>query len=387
MRILIAGSNYNALLLAKYIKETSNGAHEIYLTAEEAPADGSYIPVNIKENDIEALCSFAENNSIDYTYAASSLAVINGIADEFIKKGLAIAAPSSDASRMVFFNSTAKKVLYKLKISTPRFGIFDRENIAADYLKRAKFPVCIMNDFTLNEKFCAVYSSLAKARSALQKIFENKNEKIIIENYIEAEPVYIYFLTDGYNAAPLITIDRSSFEHCITAAAPSGVIDRKTINDIMNRAVFPFLDDAAKYTSGYAGILGLKIKIQENHFYVLDIYNDFQSCDMQAFLSLFDGDYAELLYYAASGQLKTRQSARLADKVSYTAAVKKSDIIKESIDDEGFFISNDGINTIITAASASKSAAEKHVKWYLEEICMPEVYENIVQETEKALRI
>jgi len=383
MKILIAGSDFNAQILAEYLKIKSD-KNEVYISAETAPE--GCIPVNIKENDINALCSFVKYNQIELTVVSSALAVINGIADEFNKEGFPAAAPFSEAARITFFNSTAKKVMYKLKINTPRFGIFDRENIAADYIKRARFPIAVMNDFTLNERKYSVYKSRSSALTALKKIFENSLDKVVIENYTAETPVYMYFLTDGYSAVHLISLERQEEENFVKLTAPSGRISRIMRDNILKRAVLPVLHDTAEYAGLYSGILGLKVIIRDNSFYVLEFYNEFQSFDLTVFLSLLNEDLAELFYAASSKQLSGRSSAFLDDKFSYSAAIKRDALLLEASDD-GLFITENDKNVIITKTAASMNYAKKHIEEYLETVCAGEIFEDIKEKTREELKV
>ena len=405
MKILITGSDYNALMLSEFIKAQNNRS-DIYITAGGEKDFGgekkSYTSVNIKENDIEALRDFVKYNQIELTIAASPLSIINGIADAFIKEGFPIVSPTLDAARITFFNSTAKKVMYKLNINTPKFGIFDRENIAADYIRHAKFPIAAVNDFTLNERIRKKYFTYKSARAALNEIFENRNEKIVIENYIDEEPVYIYFLADGYNAAPLITLERREGKNFAALKAPSGRLSLRQIEEIKQRAVYPLLDDILTYDNeNYTGILGLKIIPSvhgeyfgnKNNFYVLEYYNMFQGYDIQAFLPLLDEDFALLAEQAALRQFDEHRTAELNGLASYTLAVKKASAVNVSSktvfdnDDEDYFISEDRENIIITKTSAAMSCAEKNVKEYAASICREDIFNEILAETKEELRV
>ncbi len=384
MKILIAGSDLNALLFAKYLKMQSF-EHDIYITTDIKCEDKTYTTVDIKENDITAICDFVKYNQIEFTIVTSGLAIINGIADLFSKEGFPVAAPFSEAARVTFFNSIAKKVMYKLKISTPRFGIFDRENIAADYIRRAKFPIVIMNDFTLSERNCNVYKSYQKARLELQEIFENPNEKIVIENYIDAGLVYMYFLTDGYNAIPLISLERKEYGEYTIITAPSSKITNKLTDKILQNVLFPLLDDIAKYEGNYSGILGIKLKVIKDEYYVLEYYNSFQYYDLQTFLSLVDEDLAELFYKASEKNLESRNYTNLQNKFSYTIAVKKSKITQN--DDSDYFITEDDMNKIITKTASTLNFAKKELLEYIETNCNIETYKNIINSTKEVFRV
>lgn len=378
MKILIAGSDLNAKLLARYLKLENNN-NDIYITTEEQSIDDTYTCINIKENDIAGICDFVKYNQIEFTIATSSIAIINGIADEFKKEGFPVFAPYSEAERITYFNSIAKKIMYKLKINTPKFGIFDRENLAIEYIRKAKFPIVIENDFTLLSRESSIYKTFSQAKSGIQKIFENSNDKIVIENYIQEDPVYLYFITDGYNALPLISISRLSGDNYTTSTAPSQKINEEIIINILQKVIYPLLDDISKYTDMYIGILGLKIKLHKNNFYVLEFYNGFQHYDFQTFLSLLDENLLNILYDTATGCLADNHDyIRLTDNFSYSAAINKSEINKEEDCDEDFIESEDKEKYIYTSSASTINKAKENLYDFLETITNETTMKNII---------
>ncbi|MCD7781037.1 MAG: hypothetical protein LUH05_10260 [Candidatus Gastranaerophilales bacterium] len=350
MKILIAGSDLNTILLAKYIK-LQNPKSDIYITTEVQ--EEFYTSVNIKENDINSLCSFVKYNQIEFTIVMSQLAIINGIADLFKKEGFPVFAPSPEAARITFFNSIAKKIMYKLKINTPKFGIFDRENIAVDYVRHSKFPIVIENDFTLLSRENNIYMTFPKAKTALQKIFENNNEKIVIENYIDSEPLYIYFITDGFNALPLITVEKSKEKNFEETIAPSQKLPENVIISILRNVIYPLLDDISKYADGYTGIIGLKVKLKNSNYFVLEFYNSFQNYDLQIFLSLLEENILNLFFDAANGSLADNYNCiHLNNQFGYTVVIDKKEFINEDTESE-FIESENNIKSLMARAGWS----------------------------------
>ena len=383
MKLLIVGSDLNSILLSKYIK-TQSPEHDIYLTTNDNSTPDVFIGIDIRENDISSIVDFVKYNGIEFTIAFSPIAIINGIADEFKKEDLLIFAPYAESARITYFNSIAKKILYKLKINTPKFGIFDRENLAIDYVRKAKFPLLISNDFTLMNRETYTYSSFSKAKLGIQKIFENPNEKIVIENHIDEPPFYVYFMTDGYNALPLVAVERTENENYTIINAPSKKISDEMYVKILQKAVYPLLDDITKYADNYIGIIGLKIKIVRESFGVLEIYNGFQNYDMQAFLSLIDENVLNLFYDTANGCLGDNYDyIPLNDKFSYTIAVDKSVVNKVDDLDEDFIETEDENKCIFTSVSATMNYAKDNLLEYLENIVDKDVIDVIKQADEK----
>ena len=385
MKILIVGEKLNALLFAKYLK-LQDCNQDIYITTNISFKDKYYTPIGIMENEIDSIVDFVKYNQIDLTIVFSEIAIINGISDIFGKEGFPIVAPFSEAARITFFNSIAKKVMYKLKINTSRFGIFDRENIASDFIRRVKYPILIKNDFVLSERKESIQKSYRRAKLELQKIFASENEKIVIESYIDENPVYVYFLTDGYNALPLVSIERAEEDNYIQIITPSQKITNKYMHNILKSAIFPVLDDIAKYAGNYSGIIGVKIKIKENNLYVLEYYNGFQSYDLQAFLSISDEDLLSICLMAANKELVNLGFIKTKNMFSYTLAISK-DYIEKEANDEDYFITEDNNNIIITKTAATMNFAKNEVLDYLEIVCKEEIYRKIKEDLKEKLRI
>ena len=382
MKILIAGSDLNAKLLAQYLKiEDEN--HDIYVTTEEKSSENFYTCVNIKENDILSICDFVKYNQIEFTIATSPIAIINGIADEFKKEGFPIFAPFSEAARVTYFNSIAKKILYKLKINTPKFGIFDRENMAIDYIRRTKFPIIVENDLTLFSRENYKYDTFQKAKVGIQKIFENDNNKIVIENYINGDDYYLYFITDGYNAIPLISLERKEGNNYTTIIAPSKKISEEIIIKILQRAIYPLLDDITKYADMYVGLIGLKIKIYKDTFYVLEIYNGFQEYDLQVFISLLKENFCKLLFDTANCCLTdNHKSIKITNNYSYSIILNKKEIDRKQegsiLNEDEFIIIEDKDNLIYTANALTINRAKDKLFNFLENNISEEKLRSII---------
>ena len=386
MKILIAGTDLNAIILAQYIK-LQNKDHDIYVTSDTESKNEYYTAISINENDIQSLCDFVKYNQIEFTIVTSSMSIINGIADLFRKEGFPVFAPLSEAARITFFNSISKKIMYKLKINTPKFGIFDRENLSLEYVRRSRFPIVIKNDFTLLYRETNVYKTFSQAKAGLQRIFENNNEKIVIENYIDSNPLYVYFITDGYNALPLITLDRTVNEGYTSISAPCEKIPDRMIVFILRNVIYPLLDDINKYAGNYTGIIGLEIKRYANTFYVLEFYNGFQHYDLQAFLSVLDDDLLGILYDAANGHLTDNHNyIETIDNYSYTVAIDKSKVTNK--DDNDFMESDDGNKLIYTNTASTLNYAKKDLIEYIKNSCDREIYEKLNEtENKRKLRV
>ena len=380
MKILIVGEDINSLLLAKYLK-VQNPEHDIYLTTSDDSASDVCTSINIRENNIPAIVDFVKYNAIEFTISFSKIAIINGIADVFKQEGFPIFAPCSEPAKITYFNSLAKKIMYKLKINTPKFGIFDRENVAIDYAKNAKYPIVIENDFFLNKHESYKCDTFSKAKLTIQKMFENDNEKIVIKNYLDIPPLYMYFITDGFNVLPLATVKRQGDENYTSIICPETTVSENLVLKVLQRAIYPFIDDISQLSKPYVGILGVKLKVYRDSFVVLDFYNGFENKDFQTFLSVLDDDLLSLFYTASQGVLcDVHHYVYLKDEYSYTLSIHKNCIERDKYIEEDFFECETSESYVCTSSALTLNGAKRKLLDYVSCFVSEDVFKKIEEQ-------
>ena len=365
MKILIVGEDINSLLLAKYLK-MQNAEHDIYLTTEDDSMSEIFTSIRIRENNIPAIVDFVKYNAIEFTITFSTIAIVNGIADVFKQEDFPIFAPCAEPAKITYLNSLAKKIMYKLKINTPKFGIFDRENVAIEYVKNAKYPIVIENDFFLFKRQSYKCDTFSKAKLIIQKMFEDDNEKIVIQNYIDIPPTYMYFITDGFNVLPLTVMKRQGDENYTSIICPETTVSENMILKVLQRAIYPFIDDISQLSKPYIGIIGVKLKIYRDTFVVLDFYNGFENKDFQAFLSILDDDLLSLFYTAAQGNLcDVHHYVNFKEDFSYTISLHKDCMEEDKYVEEDFFECETANSYVCTVTSPTLVGAKEKLIDYV----------------------
>ena len=365
MKILIVGEDINSLLLAKYLK-MQNAEHDIYLTTEDDSMPEIFTSIRIRENNISAIVDFVKYNAIEFTITFSTIAIVNGIADVFKQEDFPIFAPCAEPAKITYLNSLSKKIMYKLKINNPKFCIFDRENVAIEYVKNAKNPIVIENDFFLFKRQSYKCDTFSKAKLIIQKMFEEDNEKIVIQNYIDIPPTYMYFITDGFNVLPLTVMKRQGDENYTSIICPETTVSENMILKVLQRAIYPFVDDISQLSKPYIGIIGVKLKIYRDTFVVLDFYNGFENKDFQAFLSILDDDLLSLFYTAAQGNLcDVHHYVNFKEDFSYTISLHKDCIEDDKYVEEDFFECETANSYVCTVTSPTLVGAKEKLIDYV----------------------
>ena len=355
MNVLIVGSGAKEYTLAKMISEDSKIDMVFVAPGNNAIAEFANC-VDIKANNVDELLDFAKANLIDLTIASSEQAVVHGIADKFNEEGLMIFSPTVDAARICTSKSVGKKFMYKTKIPTPKFGIFDRENMAVDYARKAKYPLVIKTDNHLpgeNTIFC---ESFKAAKKVIEDSFVNFNKKIVIEDFVCGQEFSFYVITDGYNAMPLNSVvpykyaldgNGGLITSGIGAYAPFYMLNSELESRIFKQIVYPALDELAKNDNHYIGILGIDMIIDNSgKINVLEFNSFFQEPDAQCVLGLIDENIIDVMRAAIVGSLvddfrEIRSLPQSAASVvltagNYPVTIKRGSLITglEELDDD-----------------------------------------------------
>ena len=294
-KILIIGNSAKEYSLAKKMSETC----EVFVAPGSDTIKEFATCVDLRENS--ELLDFAMENGIDMTIVCSEAAIKSNITDLFTNNHQPIFAPTAAAAKLVFDKALMKKVLYKLRIPTPRFGIFEKPNMVMDYIKNLKNPFVLKT----NEPSSAVLLTSSKvAKTIVDSAFANKSQKMIIEDYVWGSPFSFYTVTDGYKALPIgssivykhsLEGDGGQLTAGMGACVPNYKLSLENEYFLMDNVIYPTLDYLEIEGSPYVGILGVDgIITEDGKVQVLGYRSFMQDCDCQAVLNVLEVDLYKL---------------------------------------------------------------------------------------------
>lgn len=302
--VLIIGSSAKEYALAKNLSENNN----VFVASGSAAIKEFATCVDIREDSVSELLEFVMENDIDITIPVSLKALESNIVEVFNKNGQQIFAPSKETSQLVFDKCTIKKILYKLRIPTPKFGIFEKQNMAFDYIKNIKTPFVIKT----NEPSSAVILTSPKsAKIILDSSFAQRNQKVLIEDYVWGTPFSFYIITDGYKALPIGSsiIYKHSLEgeggqltSGMGCCAPNYKLSIENEYYIMDNVVYPILEYLESGSNPYLGILGINgILTEDGTIQIIGFQPFMHDCDCSAILEILDADLLNLMESCSIG--------------------------------------------------------------------------------------
>lgn len=297
-KILIIGNSAREYALAKKLSEKN----DVYVAPGSDTIREFATCIDVREDAEAELLEFVMENGIDITIPVSKKSLSSNIVELFNKNGQQIFAPSFEAVSLATDKTLMKKTLYKLRIPTPKFGIFEKQNMAQDYIKNFKSPFVIK---TNEAESAVILTSQNSAKGVLDSCFAKKNQKVLIEDYVWGTPFSFYAITDGYKALPLgssITYkhslegDGGQLTSGMGACVPNYKLSVDNEYFLMDNVIYPLLEYIELNASPYIGIIGVNGILTENgNIQVLGFESFMQDFDCTAILELLDVDLLSLI--------------------------------------------------------------------------------------------
>lgn len=313
-KILIIGNSAKEYALAKKLSEKN----DIFVIPGSETIKEFATCLDIREDSVSEILDFVMENDIDITIPVSKKSLSSNIVEVFNKNQQQIFAPSLNTSNKLFDKVGVKKILYKLRIPTSKFGIFEKQNMAVDYIKSLKAPFVVK---TNEPSSSVVLTSQKSAKHILDSYFSKKNQRVLIEDYIWGSSFCFYIITDGYKALPIgssvvykhsLEGDGGQLTSGMGACAPNYKLSLDNEYYLMDNVVYPILEYLEAGGSSYLGILGVKGIISEDgSIKILGFTPFMQDCDCASVLEILDSDLVSLIQTCLVGSF--------SDEVEYIA--------------------------------------------------------------------
>ena len=346
--ILIVGNSAKEhALVIKFLKDEN--IDKIYIAPGNQATGKLATNIDIREENIEELLKFAIDNNIDLTVASSEVAIKNDITEVFQANGQLIFAPTFRSAQFAINKPYCKKLLYKLHIPTPRFGIFEKSQLAIDYLNNCNFPTIIRSEQTINGHDRMACSTLKIAKTFIEDLFARNENKVTIEDYQYGHNFTLYVITDGYQALPINAVANYKFTQDndggfltdgVGAFSPDYKISQEIIQHIMDNVIRNILNFLDKQGNTYMGILGVECVLKPDGKYtVLEFLPFLQDHDCACVLNSLEENLYKMFEACAIGSFSDEYEAINTSDYASVACVISS--LKENTIINGLELTQD----------------------------------------------
>lgn len=338
-KVLIVGNSAKEYALVKKFK---NYDCDIFVLSGNSAISELAECVDIREENVQEILEYVLENAIDLTIVTSEVAIKNNIAELFQTNNQLIFCPTAQSAQFTLSRSAGKRFLYKLRIPTPRFGIFDKLPLAIDYLKNAPMPQVIRADENSNSADRLVCTTFAASKTFVEDLFNKDENKVVLEDYVYGHEFTIYVVTDGYSALHLATVANYKFAEDgdggiltsgVGAYTPDYKISSDIENSVMQNVVERVLASLQRKETPYLGVLGFDcVLTTDGSFVTLDFKPFLSDHDAEAVLNLVDENLLTLFEACAVGSFADDyEKIDVSDNSSVSCVIssrKKGEIIK-----------------------------------------------------------
>lgn len=387
-KILIVGSSAKEHALCRKFAEY-DFIDKIYVAPGNSVTGECFENIDIRPDSVSELLDFVMENAIDLTIACDERAIKSDIASVFQQNGQLIFAPSAQSAQFAISKSAGKKLFYKLHIPTPRFGVFEKQQLAIDYVKKSSYPLVIRTDESSEYLDRQVCNNIQTASVFVEDLFLSGAKKILLEDFVFGHEFIYYVITDGYHFLPLTSCANYKFMSDgnggiltpgMGAYCPDYKLSYEIQDSIIKDVVSPIIEGLARRGTPYLGILGVEgVLSQDGSYSVLELKPFLSNHDCQAVLNLvnenlytlfeacsigsFADDYETLSISDYSSVSCVLSSGKLKDSV-----IEGLDLIDEGVDVNHFatkrneyfeYLTTGGRTLVLTKTSATLSRARE----------------------------
>ena len=317
MKILIVGGGGREHAIAwKLSKE--NNVEKIYCAPGNAGIAKVAQCVNISDSDIENLVKFAKENNIDLTVVGPEVPLVNGIVDEFEKKGLKIFGPNKECSTFEGSKAFSKDFMIRHNIPTAKYKEYTNLDEAISEIDSFGYPVVIKADGLAAGKGVVIPENREDAITTLKEMmsdkkFGNAGDKIVVEEFLTGIETSILAFVDNDTIVPMV----SSKDHKkvfegetglntggMGTFSPSEIYTEKLAKEVQEKILDKTLEGFKKDNLNYKGILFVGLMITEDGPKILEYNVRFGDPETQSVLFRLDTDLNKIISEILNNNLK-----------------------------------------------------------------------------------
>jgi phosphoribosylamine--glycine ligase len=313
--VLVVGSGGREHALGWKISQSPH-VDKVYF----APGNGGTSDnIDIKQNDIAALISFARVKGNLLTIVGPEEPLSLGIVDAFAREGLRIFGPTLSAANIEASKAFAKEFMTEAGIPTAKYGIFTNADKAKDYIANQTTPLVIKADGLAAGKGVIVCDGATQAIAAvdsmmIKKEFGSAGDRVVIEERIVGEEASFIAICDGNTVLPFASSqdhkrifdgDKGPNTGGMGAYSPAPLIDDELHKQIVNEVMLPAIRTMKRRGSPFTGFLyaGIMVNEMDEKPYVLEFNARMGDPECQPIMMRMKSDLFEYIEAAVEGRL------------------------------------------------------------------------------------
>ncbi|MBR9662750.1 phosphoribosylamine--glycine ligase [Bacillus cereus] len=396
MNILVIGRGGREHALAWKFAQ-SEKVEKVYVAPGNEGMRDVATPVDIDENDFDALVLFAKENKVELTFVGPEIPLMNGIVDRFNEEGLRVFGPNKAAAVIEGSKAFTKELMKKYDIPTAAYETFTDYEEAVQYIQKVGAPIVIKADGLAAGKGVTVAMTLEEALQAVKEMLQDvkfgaASKKVVIEEFLDGQEFSLMAFVNGTTVHPMVIAqdhkrafdgDKGPNTGGMGAYSPVPQIPESAVQEAIKTVLHPTAKAMIAENRSFTGILYAGLILTNDGPKVIEFNARFGDPETEVVLPCLENDLVDVCNAVLDESELTLQWSEeavigvvLASK-GYPEAYKKGDIIKglDALQDaivfhsgtamkHGDFVTNGG--RVLFVACKANSLQEAKDKVYKE---------------------
>jgi phosphoribosylamine--glycine ligase len=275
----------------------------------------------IAASDPAAVRALADELRPDLVVVGPEDPLVAGVIDALVAGGHTAFGPTAEAARLEGSKAWMKSVLAGAEVPTARYATFAAgdEDAAFAFLDTLPGLYVVKTDGLAAGKGVIVTESLADARDAVRaylsgEAFGDAGRVCVIEEGMTGPELSVFVLCDGTTAQPFASAqdhkrvfddDEGPNTGGMGAYSPVPFVPKETVDQVMERAIWPTLHELRARDAEYRGVLYCGLMLTSEGPKVVEYNIRFGDPECQAIVPRLESDLFVHCTEAAIGHIET----------------------------------------------------------------------------------
>ncbi|BCC44966.1 phosphoribosylamine--glycine ligase [Bacillus cereus] len=347
MNVLVIGRGGREHALAWKFAQ-SEKVEKVYVAPGNEGMRDVATPIDIDENDFDALILFAKENHVELTFVGPEIPLMNGIVDRFKEEGLRVFGPNKAAAVIEGSKAFTKELMKKYNIPTAAYETFTDYEEAVQYIEKVGAPIVIKADGLAAGKGVTVAMTLEEALQAAKEMlqdvkFGEASKKVVIEEFLDGQEFSLMAFVNGTTVHPMVIAqdhkrafdgDKGPNTGGMGAYSPVPQISESAVQEAIETVLHPTAKAMIQENRSFTGILYAGLILTNDGPKVIEFNARFGDPETEVVLPRLENDLVDVCNAVLDESELTLQWSEesvigvvLASK-GYPEAYKKGEIIK-----------------------------------------------------------
>ncbi|AJG60030.1 MULTISPECIES: phosphoribosylamine--glycine ligase [Bacillus] len=347
MNVLVIGRGGREHALAWKFAQ-SEKVEKVYVAPGNEGMRDVATPIDIDENNFDALILFAKENHVELTFVGPEIPLMNGIVDRFKEEGLRVFGPNKAAAVIEGSKAFTKELMKKYNIPTAAYETFTDYEEAVQYIEKVGAPIVIKADGLAAGKGVTVAMTLEEALQAAKEMlqdvkFGEASKKVVIEEFLDGQEFSLMAFVNGTTVHPMVIAqdhkrafdgDKGPNTGGMGAYSPVPQISESAVQEAIETVLHPTAKAMIQENRSFTGILYAGLILTNDGPKVIEFNARFGDPETEVVLPRLENDLVDVCNAVLDESELTLQWSEesvigvvLASK-GYPEAYKKGEIIK-----------------------------------------------------------